>query len=394
MRRFARGHVFSVVVCVWAVCMQLALVPSSIVPSSFFSMSMGQEPNPPSISPATPSSLAKAERASEAGIRVLAIGVSRFDNAPDLRYTNDDAERVVKAYREVGGLQEDQVTLLVDSEEVKVDLRSLENSIAAQFQAANANDTCVLFFSGHGFANSSSFYLVPSDFSIDDAERTGLSLERLRELIASSKAKTKIIILDCCHSGAVGKTPMNTGQVAASFRAIPGCVAIAASRSDELSLETDKLKSGVFTQSLIEALRGRANIRVDAAIDVLELFQYASDRVKTETDGRQSPSISMDQFDRIPTVISLVHPDRPSDLVGVIPFPLPPSEQTMGIVIDTISRFPEADPRRTIGMCHWVVKHASPNSDAARQATKLIAVVDEALLAGRCKLGPKAEEEE
>jgi hypothetical protein len=385
--KIANDRAFPMVAWIW-LCVVLPGTATS---------SLGQNSNPPYPVAPVQSPLKKtgvARIASQANFHVLAIGVSRFDDAPDLLYTVEDAKRVAQAYRDVAGLSADQVTLLVDDGESKIDSNVLEKAIATACDNAGVDDTCVIFFSGHGFANEDSFYLVPSNFSLDDPEATGLSLSRLRQMIAASKAGTKMVILDCCHSGAVGQTPMNTGKVAASFRAVPGCVAIAASRSDQLSLETDKLKSGIFTQALVEALRGRANSRVDSVIDVMELFQYSSDRVKKETKGRQSPSISMDQFDRIPTVIPLVHPDRPSDRVGVIPFPLPPSEQTMGIVIDTISRFPEANPRRTIGMCHWVLKHAAADSNSAKQAAKLIALVDEALLAGRCQLGPRAPEEE
>ncbi|MGB7342959.1 MAG: caspase family protein [Pirellulaceae bacterium] len=330
----------------------------------------------------------------ESKTRVMSIGISRFDAAPDLKYTTSDASQVAKAYGEVGQLPADQITLLIDGSDQVTDRQKLDKAISEFLQTANASDAIVLFFSGHGYRQDDAFYLVPSDFSIDSPAATGLSLARLREQLSVCKAQTKLVILDCCHSGSFGQTPDQKGEMAATFRAIPGCVAITASRSDEESLETDRLKSGVFTHALVQGIRGRANTRVDSVIDVVELFQYASQIVRRDTSGRQSPAISMDQFDRIPVLMPLSKPDRPSDLVGVIPFPLPPSEQTMGIVIDTISRFPEAAPRRTIGVCHWVLKHASAESDAAKQARKLIDTVDAALLAGRCQLGEKEPEEQ
>jgi hypothetical protein len=55
------------------------------------------------------------------------------------------------------------------------------------------------FNSGHGFINSLGDYIVTTDFEKYDE---GVSMDDILKFANLSKAKDKIIILDCCHSGA------------------------------------------------------------------------------------------------------------------------------------------------------------------------------------------------
>ena len=68
-----------------------------------------------------------------------------------------------------------------------------------------------------------------------------------------SKARNRIIILDCCHSGAVGTSPI-TGGITTSINS--GVTILTASKSDESAIEVNG--HGVFTNLLIDALQGGA----------------------------------------------------------------------------------------------------------------------------------------
>jgi hypothetical protein len=150
----------------------------------------------------------------------------------------------------------------------------------------------------------------------------------------------------------------------------------------------------VFTHWLVLGLRGAANSKIDGAVDATEIFDFVSKGVRQTTSSQQSPAIAFDQTTEIPKIIELSKPDRPSDTVGIVPFPLPPSRETMSIVLDTIGRFPEANPRRTIGVCNWVLKHSETDSESSRQARKLIAEVDSLILSGKAVLGANESDEE
>jgi len=62
-------------------------------------------------------------------------------------------------------------------------------------------DSVICFYSGHGVKLDDQLYLVPTDaYAADEADAL-LSIERVKEILAKSEARQKLIVLDCCYSG-------------------------------------------------------------------------------------------------------------------------------------------------------------------------------------------------
>lgn len=112
------------------------------------------------------------------------------------------------------------------------------------------SDTVLLYFSGHGYLNDLGGYIVTPDFKPYDF---GVSMDDILKLANDSNARDKIIILDCCHSGALG-TPKGNGGLTAQIG--EGVSILTASRDFQVSLEESG--HGVFTNLLLDALRGGA----------------------------------------------------------------------------------------------------------------------------------------
>lgn len=111
-------------------------------------------------------------------------------------------------------------------------------------------ETALFYFSGHGFINELGGYIVTPDYSKFDM---GVSMDDILRLANSSKIKNKIIILDCCHSGAIASVIPNNNTVC---NISEGVSILTASRDYEVAMEKDE--QGVFTTLLIEALKGGA----------------------------------------------------------------------------------------------------------------------------------------
>jgi len=112
------------------------------------------------------------------------------------------------------------------------------------------NDTALLYFAGHGLLNELGGYIVTPDHQSYDE---GISMDEILILANKSKTKDKIIILDCCHSGAMGTPAISGGN---SYLQ-EGVSILTASRDDEPSMEVNG--QGVFTNLLLDALRGGAS---------------------------------------------------------------------------------------------------------------------------------------
>lgn len=111
-------------------------------------------------------------------------------------------------------------------------------------------DTALLYFSGHGFLSDIGGYIVTPDYKTNDV---GVSMDEILALANKSKAKNRVIILDCCHSGAFG-TPNITGS---NSLIAEGVSILTASKDDESAMEFGG--HGIFTNLLLDALQGGAS---------------------------------------------------------------------------------------------------------------------------------------
>lgn len=112
------------------------------------------------------------------------------------------------------------------------------------------SDMALLYFSGHGYIKSTGGYLVTTDAIKYDE---GVSMDDVLSLANRSHAKNKVIILDCCHSGAMGTPSIGDNNIA---QLSEGLSVLTASRDSEAAMESHG--AGVFTSLLIDALKGGA----------------------------------------------------------------------------------------------------------------------------------------
>lgn len=114
------------------------------------------------------------------------------------------------------------------------------------------HDGDVLFYySGHGYVDKAGGYLITHDGNYNGL---GLSMSELVNAANASRAKSVMIILDCCHSGAIGNS-FSTGQNSYSLLC-ENHVLMAASRAHQVAMESDG--RGHFTSALVDALDGGA----------------------------------------------------------------------------------------------------------------------------------------
>lgn len=112
------------------------------------------------------------------------------------------------------------------------------------------SEVALLYFSGHGYLDELGGYIVTPDYCSHDM---GVSMSDILKYANKSKAENKVIILDCCHAGAMGNIATNnTGESIVGN----GVTILTSSRDDESSMEIDG--RGLFTNLLIEALKGGA----------------------------------------------------------------------------------------------------------------------------------------
>jgi uncharacterized caspase-like protein len=116
---------------------------------------------------------------------------------------------------------------------------------------SNDGDIAFFYFSGHGTANNLGGFLVTQDACRYDE---GLPMNQIITLANKSRVREIVIMLDCCHSGALGNLPEIDNM---SVQLREGISVLSASRSTQVAVETGG--GGVFTSLVVDALTGGAS---------------------------------------------------------------------------------------------------------------------------------------
>jgi uncharacterized caspase-like protein len=176
--------------------------------------------------------------------KALVIGINSYPNA-SLKGCINDAAAMANTLEKNGDGSPNFAVRLENDTPTKADLKGL---IVDLF--SGECDTALLYFSGHGALTQTGGYIATPDYKQHDP---GVSMDEILVIANKSKAKDRIIILDCCHSGAFG-SPETGGGVSAQIH--EGVVVLTASRNTESAVEING--QGVFTSLLIDALQGGA----------------------------------------------------------------------------------------------------------------------------------------
>jgi hypothetical protein len=176
--------------------------------------------------------------------KALVIGINNYPTSP-LKGCVNDASAFASIIEKHGEGSPNFSILLKTDIKDKSELRSL---IVDLFKGND--DIALLYFSGHGFLNEFGGYIVTPDYKKYDE---GISMDEVLKIANGSKVKDKIIILDCCHSGAFGSPAILGGTTS---HIVEGVTILTASRDIESAVEING--HGLFTNLLLDALSGGA----------------------------------------------------------------------------------------------------------------------------------------
>ena len=181
--------------------------------------------------------------------KALIVGIDFYENATCLNGCVNDAYNVKSVLERNGdGSINFAVNIMTASGSTSaIKRRELKEVVQELFR-----DDCeiaLFYFSGHGCIESTGGYLITSECKDGD---DGFSVDELLTIVNDSKAQSKIIVLDCCHSGIAGTPAMTESKAFLS----EGVTILTASTKDQYSLETGG--SGVFTSLFVDALSGGA----------------------------------------------------------------------------------------------------------------------------------------
>lgn len=179
--------------------------------------------------------------------KALIVGINDYPSAP-LNGCVNDAIAIGTILESNGDGSPNFDIRMMTSPSSNVTRSALREAIELLF--TGESDMALLYFSGHGYIKSTGGYLVTTDAKKYDE---GVSMDEVLTLANQSKAKNRVIILDCCHSGALGSPSITAHNIA---QLSEGLSVLTASRDSEYAIEVNG--SGVFTSLVVDALKGGA----------------------------------------------------------------------------------------------------------------------------------------
>lgn len=182
--------------------------------------------------------------------KALVVGIDYYDSISNLHGCVNDSYSVknVLERHSDGSLNFSVKHITSTNQETKVLRANLKDLINELF-----NDDCdiaLFYFAGHGYLENTGGYLVTSECRRGD---DGLSLNDVLTIVNQSRARSKVIILDSCHSGIAGTFPSLEGKSLLN----EGVTILTASSDTQYASEENG--KGVFTTLFVDALNGSAS---------------------------------------------------------------------------------------------------------------------------------------
>jgi len=193
--------------------------------------------------------------------KVLLIGVSEYvedDTILDIPNIKQNIKllKEVLLDENIMGIPKENITVSLNNTK-KIIERKL---IQASREAEDENYTLLVYYSGHGILSSENFklYLTSKESSKSYLESDSININRFREIIANSRAASKVVILDACHSGQIHNA-MNdfTSTLNGEIKKFKGTYIMTSASEDKPSLFPHKNTNQptYFTAKLIDVLK-------------------------------------------------------------------------------------------------------------------------------------------
>ncbi len=203
-----------------------------------------------------------------AKIYLVSAGITDYPGTDmDLHVCANDARCIKQLYDKNSAVES---IVLLNKQATKENIIS---SMRSLFKKASARDIVVFYYSGHGVAGGLQTY------------NGILTYQRIRNAYSESNSKNKMMFIDACFAGDIRRNKRDTSAQSKQSNVM----LFLSSRGTETSLEDPKLPNSIFTYSLINGLKGLADVNRDRTVTAKELFDYVSADVQRRSNREQHP---------------------------------------------------------------------------------------------------------
>ncbi|MDQ0407397.1 MULTISPECIES: caspase family protein [unclassified Streptomyces] len=229
----------------------------------------------------------------------------------------------------------------------------IERALKSFLAESEPDDLVLVYFSCHGVKDvQNRYYLAAKDSEADRLAQTGLNPRAILVQLDECDARTQVVILDCCFSGAFRRGLVSRG--ARSKVDLPvhlsgrGRIILTSSTSFQYSYEEGSgalpglRPRSVFTSVLLDGIRnGLADRDRDGYVSISELYDFVTETLTRNRDP-QTPELYSDGRGSVWIARNPYH--RPSAPLLV----LPGGSTVAGTMANALNAFPHAVEARDL----------------------------------------------
>jgi predicted restriction endonuclease len=211
------------------------------------------------------------------GSRAVLIGVGAYKTLPELPAVAGNLNALETAFRsgKVWGLPADSCVVVSNP----ATNSELVSPIA---QAADeATDTLFVYFAGHGMPHprTGGLRLALPGAGVSEFY-SAVSYDDIREVLLSSRAQRRIVVLDCCFSGRAAGMMADSTSIA-DYAGIEGTYILTSSAETEESLAPPGEAYTAFTGAFVDVLYNGIP-RAPEFLNLEAIFRYLEKRLREE----------------------------------------------------------------------------------------------------------------
>jgi uncharacterized caspase-like protein len=283
----------------------------------------------------------------------LLIGVNDYENdeVSDLQYAVADVKATANELIKSGKFEADHVKVMTSDLQQRSSLYPSADNVIAQLEllAGNieANDTFFIYFSGHGFQRPDGHFLATANANPSSTltlKKSTISLDDLKEMLRSIKARQFVFVLDACRNDPLkgkgdGANRMSNALIKGSKDLVlaqratensttaAGTAMLLACAEGQKAWEMPESGHGVFTYFMLQGLQGKA-AEPNGEVTAYSLCTYVQEQVakwskaNRPRDQWQTPEFKM-EGGRI--VLAKFDPPKPVEEMA----PPPPPNKTL-----------------------------------------------------------------
>lgn len=226
----------------------------------------------------------------------IIIANENYKRVPIVPHAINDGKIFNKYVNKTLGIPEENIEYLEDAS--LNDIKYAISNVAQRCKAFKDQINVIVYYAGHGVPDdkTNEAYLLPIDgFGTDPS--SGLNLDEFYATLSAMPAKSIVVLLDACFSGAKrdgGMLMATRGITIKPKTHVPDgkLIVLSATSNDETAFPIEKQKHGLFTYTLLRKIQ-----ETGGDITWGELADYVTETVKNRSidlNGKlQTPTVSV-----------------------------------------------------------------------------------------------------